>query len=68
MDFELITTLAGSSESETREFEETTGTRREAAKTVCAFLNQVGGQALSRITQEREVVGQLVSEPTFARS
>ena len=31
MDFELITTLVGSGESETLEFKATTGSRREAA-------------------------------------
>ena len=46
MDFELITTLVGSGESETLEFKATTGARREAARTVCAFLNQGGGQAV----------------------
>ena len=34
MDFELITTLVGSGESETLEFKATTGSRREAARTV----------------------------------
>ena len=33
-----ISALAASGESETRKFEETTGTRREAAKTVCDRL------------------------------
>ena len=33
MDFELITTLVGSGESETLEFKATTGSRREAART-----------------------------------
>ena len=68
MTLDEIEALAASGESETLEFKETTGTRREAAKTVCALLSQVGGQAFFRITQEREVVGQLVSERTFARS
>ncbi len=63
-----IALLAATGEFDTREFEETTGTRREAAKTVCALLNQRGGQAFFRITQEREVVGQLLSERAFARS
>ena len=62
MDFELITTLAGSGESETLEFKETTGTRREAAMTVCAFLNQGGGQVLFGVTPDGAVVGQQVSE------
>ena len=46
-----ITTLTASGESETMEFKETTGTRREAAMTVCAFLNQGGGQVLFGVTR-----------------
>ena len=62
---EIITTLAASGESETLEFKETTGTRREAAMTVCAFLNQGGGQVLFGVTQTGVVVGQQVSERTI---
>lgn len=46
MTSDQITTLAVSEKSETLEFKETTGTRREAAVAVCAFLNQCGGQVL----------------------
>ena len=35
-----ITALAAFGESETLEFKATTGARRKAAMTVCAFLNQ----------------------------
>ena len=65
MDFELITTLAASGESETLEFKATTGTRREAAMTVCAFLNQRGGQVLFGVTRAGVVAGQQVSERTI---
>lgn len=44
MNIDYITALAASGESETLEFKETTGTHSEAAMTVCAFLNQRGGQ------------------------
>ena len=40
MTLEHITTLATTGESETAELKETTGKRREAAMTVCAFLNE----------------------------
>ena len=40
MTLDQIAALAVNSESETLEFKETIGTRREAAWTVCAFLNQ----------------------------
>ena len=62
MNIDHVTTLAASGESETLEFKETTGTRREAAMTVCAFLNQGGGQVLFGVTQDGTVAGQQVSE------
>ena len=60
-----IITLAASGESETLEFKTTTGARREAARTVCAMLNQDGGQLLFGVTREGAVVGQHVSERTI---
>ena len=61
----LADSLAATGESETLEFKETTGARREAAMTVCAFLNQRGGQALFGVTQTGVVSGQQVSERTI---
>lgn len=52
-------------ESETLEFKSTTGTRREAARTVCAMLNQQGGQVLFGVTPEGRVAGQHVGEHTL---
>lgn len=49
-----ITALAAKGESETLEFKRTTGTRREAASTVCAMLNQRGGHVLFGVTPEGE--------------
>ena len=60
-----IAILAASNESETLEFKETTGTRREAAMTVCAFLNQRGGQVLFGVTKDGGMAGQQVSERTI---
>ncbi len=60
-----VVALAGSGESETLEFKETTGARREAAMTVCAFLNQSGGQVLFGVTPDGAVVGQQVGERTI---
>ena len=42
-----LATLAASGESETLEFKATTSTRREAAMTLCAFLNQRAGRRCS---------------------
>lgn len=60
-----IAAFVASGESEMLEFKETTGTRREAAMTVCAFLNQHGGQVLFGITPAGVVTGQQVSERTI---
>ena len=65
MTLEIITTLAAAGESETLEFKETTGTRREAAMTVCAFLNQSAGQVLFGVTKAGIVAGQQVSDRTI---
>ena len=60
-----VKALAAAGESETLEFKETTGQRRLAAKTVCAFLNQRGGKVLSGVNQDGVVVGQQVGKNTI---
>jgi len=62
---EQVAALVASGESEVLEFKETTGTRREAAQTVCAFMNQSGGQVLFGVTPTGVVAGQQVSERTI---
>ena len=57
--------LATKGESETQEFKRTTGTRKEAAETMCAMLNQRGGHVLFGVTPEGNVVGQQVAERTI---
>ena len=64
MDNDNIAALVAFGESETLEFKATTGTRREATMTVCAFLNQRGGQVLFGVAQDGTVAGQQVSERT----
>ena len=66
MTLDYITSLTNSGESEALEFKETTGTRREAAVTVCALLKQCGGQVLFGVTQAGEVAGQQVTEAAVA--
>lgn len=61
---EGIAALVASGESEAREFKATTGTRREAAATVCAMLNQRGGHVLFGIAPDGRITGQQVSEQT----
>ena len=65
MNLDEISALAQTGESETLEFKSTTGTRREAVRTICAMLNQDGGQVLFGVTPEGNVVGQQVSERTI---
>ena len=59
-----VADLTSSGESETLEFKETTGTRRQATMTVCAFLNGSGGRVLFGVTDAGAVVGQQVGERT----
>ena len=65
MRVEQLIALTTSGESEALEFKETTGTRREAAMTLRAFLNQRGGQVPFGVTQAETVVGQQVGERTI---
>ena len=60
-----IAALVAAGESETLELKKMTGMRREAAKTVCAMLNQQGGRVLLGVTPEGKPVGQQVSERTI---
>ena len=60
-----ITALAATGESEVLEFKSTTGTRREALRTVCAMLNQRGGHVLFGVAPTGNMVGQQVSERTI---
>ena len=64
MNIDQLSALVATGESERLECKETTGTRREAAMTMCAFLNQQGGQVLFGVTPAGTVVGQQVSERT----
>ena len=65
MNLERIVGMAAAGESETLEFKSTTGARREAARTICAMLNQDGGHVLFGVLPDGKVVGQHVSERTI---
>ena len=65
MTLEYITSLIATGESETLEFKQTTGRRREATRTMCAMLNHQGGQVLFGVTPEGKVIGQDVSDSTI---
>ena len=59
-----IAAIVASGESEALEWNATTGTRREAAATVCAMLNQRGGDVLFGGAPDGRVAGQQASEGT----
>ena len=65
MNHEQIAGMAAAGESETPEFKSATGVRREAARTVCAMLNQNGGHVLFGVLPDGKVVRQHVSERTI---
>ena len=65
MTLEWVMTLVAAGESETVECKATTGTRRKAATTVCAMLNQRGGHVLFGVTPAGDVEGQQVSDRTI---
>lgn len=62
---ERIVALVAEGESETLEFEETTGQLREAAQAVCAMLNHRGGQVLFGVRPDGVVAGQEVGKETL---
>ena len=62
---EQISRWAAAGESETQEFKETTGQRREAAKAVCAMLNHRGGRVIFGVRPNRVVTGQVVGADTL---
>ena len=65
MNIKQITALAAQAESETLELKATTGTRREAVRTVCAFLNQGAGKVLFGVTADGTLIGQQIGERTI---
>lgn len=62
---EQIIAIVATGESDTLEFKETTGRRREAAQTMCAMLNHRGGRVLFGVTPEGYAAGQQVSDHTL---
>ncbi|MBP9914310.1 MAG: ATP-binding protein [Opitutaceae bacterium] len=51
-------------ESETPEFKRTTSERREAARTICAMLNHLGGHVIFGVEPDGRMTGQMVSDRT----
>lgn len=64
MDLHELKALIVGGESDRLEFKRTTGERREAARTVCAMLNGLGGFVLFGVGDRGELIGQDVSART----
>jgi ATP-dependent DNA helicase RecG len=62
---EELQRLISKGESENLEFKKTTGQRTEAAKTVCALLNGLGGFVIFGVSDKGELIGQEVSDKTL---
>ena len=65
MNLQEVTELVSAGESERVEFKRTTGQRSEAAHTVCAMLNGLGGFVLFGVTDAGNITGQAVSVHTL---
>ncbi len=62
-----LKSLVADGESECLELKRSTGQRTEAAETVCAMLNGLGGYVMFVITDRREILGQQVTEETIEK-
>lgn len=65
MNLAELRTVITSGESDRVEFKRSTGQRSDAAKTVCAMLNSLGGFVFFGVSDRREIVGQQVSARTL---
>lgn len=62
---EELEVLVRLGESEVLELKQSTGQRTEAAKTVCAMLNNRGGRVVIGVTPDKRIIGQQLSERTI---
>lgn len=65
MNLDELRALVTRGESENVEFKLTTGQRTEAAKTVCALLNGLGGFVFFGVSDRGELIGQQVVPKTL---
>lgn len=65
MTLDDIAAMAADGESERLELKQSTGERREAAKTACAMLNHQGGLIIIGATPDGRVVGQEIGSSTI---
>ena len=64
MPLEELTKLIAGDEGETVEVKETTGQRRDACETLCAFLNKDGGTVVFGVTKKGKLAGQIMADTT----
>ena len=64
MTLEELRKLIANDEGETVEVKETTGQRRDACETLCAFLNKDGGTVVFGVTKKGKLTGQLMADTT----
>ena len=65
MNLAEMRSLVADGESDRVEFKRSTGQRTDAAKTVCAMLNSLGGFVFFGVSDRGEIVGQQVSAHTL---
>ena len=66
MNLNELKRLVAKGESDRVEFKKTTGQRTEAAKTVCAMLNGLGGFVVFGVGNKGELIGQDIGQRTVA--
>lgn len=64
MTLDELKQLIAKDEGETVEAKETTGQRRDACETLCAFLNKDGGTVVFGVTKKGKLTGQLMADTT----
>ena len=64
MTLEELKKLIADDEGEKVEVKETTGQRRDACETLCAFLNKDGGTVVFGVTKKGKLTGQLMADTT----
>lgn len=64
MTLEELQKLIADDEGETLEVKESTGQRRDACETLCAFLNKDGGTVVFGVSRKGKLTGQLMADTT----
>lgn len=64
MTLEELKKLIAADEGETLEVKESTGQRRDACETLCAFLNRDGGTVVFGVSRKGKLTGQLMADTT----